>query len=58
MEEVLYERYGDEWEKYCTQKAKKSESRFDSAIKQFSSPLPKKSQIHFHDYHHEFLKCI
>lgn len=38
LEEVLFERYGEEWIKYCTHKAKNIDSRFDNAFKQFCSP--------------------
>ena len=33
LEEVLFERYGEEWAKYCTHKAKNFDSRFDIAVK-------------------------
>ena len=33
LEEVLFERYGEEWIKYCTHKAKNIDSRFDIAFK-------------------------
>lgn len=53
----MFERYGEEWTKYCTHKAKNFDSRFDNAVKQFS-PQPKKSNVNFQDYSQELKKCI